>query len=77
MPTQLTTLKHDCVLGFLSPNSVGTDALNALGAIDIVNDVEVISERDDTATLMYSFDEGCEFWSTNEHLAKFGLLRVG
>jgi hypothetical protein len=69
-------LKRDGITGFLSSQSIGTDALNALLSIPGVEDAEVVSELNEQVELTYSWGGDGKFWDANEHLAKFGLARL-
>jgi hypothetical protein len=70
------TLKRDGIKGFLSNQSIGTDALNALVSIPGVENPEIVSESNEQVELTYSWVGDGKFWETNEHLAKFGLARA-
>jgi hypothetical protein len=70
------TLKRDGINGFLSSQSIGTDATNALSSIPGVKNPEIVSESNDQVELTYSWVGDGKFWETNEHLAKFGFARV-
>lgn len=70
------TLKRDGIKGFLSSQSIGTDALNALHSISGVEEADVVSESNEQVELTYSWVGDGKFWETDEHLAKFGLARV-
>ena len=69
-------VKRNGVTGFLSDQSIGTDAINALSKIAGVSDIEIISEAEDKALLSYTWSGSDTFWETNEHLNKFGLTKV-
>lgn len=71
------TLKRDGIRGFLSSQSIGTDALNALAAIPGVKDLEIVAESDGQVELSYSWCGEDAFWGTDEQFAKFGLVRAG
>ncbi|MCX7100514.1 MAG: hypothetical protein NTX38_03220 [Methylobacter sp.] len=70
------TLKRDGINGFLSSQSIGTDALNALLSISGVEEAEVESESNEQVELTYSWVGDGKFLEIYEHLAKFGLARV-
>ena len=70
------TLKRDGTKGFLSPQSIGTDAFNALQSIPGVEEVEIMGESNEQVELTYSWGDDGKFWETDELLAKFGLARV-
>lgn len=77
---QITVERDDSIQGFMSTQSVATDALNALSNIPGVSDPDIIDEHlqpADRITVSFSWD-ACQrqFETTNEHLAKFGLRRV-
>jgi hypothetical protein len=70
------TLKRDGIKGFLSSQSIGTDARNALLSIPGLEEAEVVSESNLQVELTYSWAGDGKFWETDEYLAKFGLARV-
>jgi hypothetical protein len=70
------TLKRDGIKGFLSSQSIGTDALNALLSIPGVEEVKVVSESNVQVELTYSWGGEGKFCEIDEHLARFGLARV-
>lgn len=61
---------------FVSNNSLGTDALNAISSVPGVVDLEIEEEVEDEVTLSYSWTAAEKFQETAEHLGKFGLRRV-
>ena len=61
---------------YLSNNSVGTDALNAVAAIPGATDLEIESESDDEVEISYVWNLSDKFWMTEKHLAKHGLRRL-
>ncbi|MBU1396389.1 MAG: hypothetical protein KKE84_09655 [Gammaproteobacteria bacterium] len=69
-------LKRDGLKGFLSSQSIGTDALSALCSIPGVENPEIVSESNEQVELTYSWAGDGTFWNTNEHLAEFGLARA-
>lgn len=62
-------------LGRLSTNSIGTDALNGVGAIPGVSDLEIEKEETTFVTLSYVWTGACDFEATDEHLSQYGLRR--
>ncbi len=67
------SLKRDGINGFLSTQSVGTDALNAMLSIPGVRDPEILVESADQVEITYSWVGENEFLGTSEYLHKFGL----
>lgn len=61
---------------FVSKNSLGTDALNAISSVPGTADVKIEEESDDEVTLSYGWTASKKFLETAEHLEKFGLRRV-
>lgn len=61
---------------FVSNNSLGTDALNAVSSVPGAVDVEIEEESDDEVTLSYGWTTSERYLETAEHLEKFGLRRV-
>jgi hypothetical protein len=61
---------------YLSNNSLGTDALNAIAAIPGTTDLEIESESDNEVEISYVWTSPDKFWTTEEHLAKYGLRRL-
>lgn len=61
---------------FVSNNSLGTDALNAIAAIPGANNVEIDRESDHEVEISYEWRSVDKFWETEEHLHKCGLRRV-
>lgn len=76
MSEQSITLIRSGVNGFLSTQSIGTDAIAALYAIPEIKDIEVTNESDDQVDITYSWTGDEKFWDADEHLKKFGLARV-
>lgn len=70
------TLVRDGVRGFLSNQSIGTDALNALREIPGVINPEIISESNEQVQLEYTWAGREAFDKTDEHLLRFGLRRI-
>lgn len=73
--------RHRICLGrttgfFVSNNSLGTDALNAMSAVPGAEDLEIEQESDDEVEISYVWTSTEKFWTTEEHLAKFGLRRL-
>lgn len=62
---------------FVSNNSLGTDALNAVSSVPGTVDVQIEQESGDEVTLSYGWTGAESFWETAEHLQEFGLRRVG
>lgn len=70
------TLKREGMRGFLSDQSVGTDALNALSSIPGIDDLEIVDETDERVILTYTWVGTSKFWKTDERLLQFGLSCV-
>ncbi|MBL0140761.1 MAG: hypothetical protein IPP91_01510 [Betaproteobacteria bacterium] len=58
-----------------SANEMETDALNGIGTIPGVIDVEIESADSDSVTLSYTWTGTADFQATDEHLAKYGLRK--
>ena len=58
-----------------SPDQMETDALNGIGSIPGVINVEVVSVTPDSVTLSYAWVGSEQFQATDEHLAKYGLRK--
>jgi len=69
-------LRREGVKGFLSDQSIGTDALNALQSIPGVSNPNIVDESDERVELTYDWVGEEKFWHTDEHLLKFGLACV-
>jgi hypothetical protein len=76
MPNHLITLKRQGINGFLSCQSIGTDALDALSSIPGVVNIEIVCESDVQVEMSCNYIGKSVFWETNAHLIKFGLCRV-
>jgi hypothetical protein len=61
---------------WVSNNTLGTDALNALAAISGVSDLEVEHESEDEVEISYAWSGTEKFWTTGEHLERLGLRRL-
>ena len=61
------------VAGFLSDQSIGTDALNAMQSIPGVKDPRIVSESEKRVEITYDWGGKQKFWHTDEYLRKFGL----
>lgn len=74
--------KHNITLerygeeGFLSQQTLGTDALNALSSIDGVNDPEIISENETQVQVSYLWTGKAKFWGADDVFACYGLKRT-
>jgi len=64
-------------LGHMSTNSIGTDGLNAISSIPGTADVQIESESESQVEISYAWTASENFWTTQEHLSKFNLRRVG
>lgn len=58
-----------------SQGAMGTDALNGIGSIPGVTEVEIKSTDDNSVTLSYTWAGSEQFQATDEHLANYGLCR--
>jgi len=67
------TLTRHGVKGFLSHNSIETDAINAMQSIPDVQNPEVIEEWEERVLLEYEWTGKRKFWDTHEYLAEHGL----
>ena len=76
MSKHLITLRRYGMKGFLSKQRIGTEALNALHAIPGVEEPEVVSESNEQVELTYSWVGDSKFLEINNHLERFGLVRV-
>ena len=70
------TLRRSGVRGFLSDQSIGTDAINALLGIKGVENPEIVDESNEQVELTYTWSGDDKFWETSQHLERFGLVRV-
>jgi hypothetical protein len=70
------TLERDEIMGFLSQQTLGTDALNALSSIDGVSDPEIISENNIQVQVSYYWTDKTKFWGADDVFAQYGLKRT-
>lgn len=70
------TLERDGVKGFLSDQTIGSDALNALSSIQGVDDLEIDWETEDQVKLTYNWTGDGTFWQAGEILSQHGLKRT-
>jgi len=70
------TLRREGARGFLSDQRIGTDALNALLALQGVADPEVVDESNEQVELTYTWLGDDKFWETSTHFERYGLVRV-
>jgi hypothetical protein len=61
---------------FVSNNSLGTDALNAIATTACAKDLEIENETEDKVEISYVWTSSDKFCKIQEHLVKFGLRRV-
>lgn len=61
---------------YVSNNSLGTDALNAMAAVPGASDLELESASDDEVEISYVRTSPEKFLMTEEHLGKYGLRRL-
>jgi len=61
---------------WVSDNTLGTDALNALASIPGLTDMEVEHESDHEVEISYMWTGTEEFRCTGEHLERRGLRRL-
>jgi hypothetical protein len=76
MTKHTIALKREGTMGFLSDQSIGTDAFNAMSAIPGVETPEIISESEDRVELSYDWGGEGVIWTIGEHLLKYGLARA-
>lgn len=78
MPSQkfTITLTRNGMQGFLSQNSIETDAINALESLPNVSEVNIINSTELSATANYSWSGTEKIQNIQEHLFKFGLRRI-
>lgn len=67
------TLERKGIDGFLSNQSIGTDALNALQSIPKIENPSITHETQELVTLEYEYPIDEKFWHTEEILIKYGL----
>ena len=72
--------KHTIVLirdngmeGFMSNQTLGTDALNAMSTMPGVENLEIVNETDDRVTLSYEWIGKEKFWHAGDHLRRYGV----
>lgn len=58
-----------------SPDQMETDALNGIGSIPGVINVNIESTGDDSVTLSYTWTGAEQFQATDEHLKSYGLRK--
>ncbi|HWR76770.1 MAG TPA: hypothetical protein VN283_06145 [Thiobacillus sp.] len=58
-----------------SSDQMEADALNGIGSIPGVIDVEIEASDADSVTLSYTWTGSEQFQATDEHLANFGLRK--
>ena len=75
MTNHKITVKRSAI-GNLSSASLGTDALNAISSIPNVTNVKIEVEGDVQIEISYTYTAKEKFWRIDEHLSKFGLVRV-
>jgi len=61
--------------GFLSNNSISTDALNAINAIHGTENIEIIRESEKEVEISYEWTKSEMFLEIEEHLSKYGVCR--
>lgn len=61
--------------GFLSKNSLSTDAIAAIESIPGTNDVEIINESEEEVKISYAWRGKEKIWNTDEYLSKYGVCR--
>ncbi len=61
---------------YVSNNSLGTDAWNAIAAIPGTIDLRIERESDDEVEISYVWTLSEKFSMTEEHFAKHGLRRL-
>lgn len=76
MPKHTIVLRREGIQGFLSTQSLGTDAYNAMTSIPGVSNPEIVKESDKLVEIAYEWTGKGKFWQTGEHLLKFGLARA-
>lgn len=76
MNKHIIVVKRAGIHGFLSTQEIDTDAINAMHSIPGVSNPEVLEKSNDMAKLSVDFTGTGPFLETNEHLIKFGLVRI-
>jgi hypothetical protein len=77
MSKSLIVLGRGGVEGFLSQQSIGTNALNAMASIQWVTNPEIIEESDEQVKLTFNWvGEENFYWLIDEQLVKYGLVLV-
>lgn len=76
MTKHTIALKREGIMGFLSDQSIGTDAFNAMSVIPGVENPEVVSESEDRVELTYDWVGEVAVRTIGEHLLKYGLARA-
>jgi hypothetical protein len=73
----LIVLGRGGVEGFLSRQSIGTNALNSMASIQWVANPEIVEESDEQVKLTFNWvGEEDFFWRIDEQLVKYGLVLV-
>ena len=62
--------------GFMSDQSIGTDALNAMSTMPGVKNPEIVSESENQATISYDWIGKEPFMQADKHLLRYGLKRI-
>ncbi len=57
------------------PTQMETDALDGVGSLPNVSDVEILEVGPDFVTLSYAYGGSDTFSGTDDHLGKFGLRK--
>jgi hypothetical protein len=77
MSKYLIVLRRGDIKGFLSQQSIGTNALNAMASIQWVTNSEIVEESDEQVKLTFNWvGEENFYWLIDEQLVKYGLVLV-
>lgn len=74
--TRNTVVLERSGLGHLATGAIGADGLAAISAIPGVEDARVERETEHQVEISYAWIGAARFWTTQEHLAQFGLQRM-
>ena len=61
--------------GFLSNNSVSTDAFNAISSIPGTKNVKILKEAENEAEISYEWTKNKPFLDTEIYLSNFGVCK--
>lgn len=73
MAKHTIVLRREGMLAFMSDQSIGTDAINAMSTMPGVKNPMIVSESESQATVSFDWVGTVPFMQAGQHLLRYGL----